>query len=100
MKLGFMQESPLNVSISFVPVQLIFTTHSRILKVGVLQVQFSYGTPTSPQIESIGTNQVSEDMLPLPGECLDLETETPPVPSKTEPMPKNNQDLDVLPSKI
>ena len=66
----------------------------------LLQVQFSYDAPTSPEIESIEANQVSEDMLPLPGECLDLETETRPVPSKTEPMPKNNQDLDVLPSEI
>lgn len=66
----------------------------------LLQVRFSYDAPTSPQIESIEANQVSEDMLPLPGECLDLETETSPAFSKTEPMPKNNQNLDVLPSEI
>lgn len=39
----------------------------------LLQVRFSYDAPTSPQIESIEAHQVSEDMLPLPGECLDLE---------------------------
>ncbi len=66
----------------------------------LLQVRFSYDAPTSPQIESVEANQVSEDMLPLPGEYLDLETETRPVPSQAEPMPKNNQDLDVLPSEI
>ena len=66
----------------------------------LLQAQFSYDAPTSPRIESIEANQVSEDMLPFPGECLDLETETCPTFSKTEPMPKNNQNLDVLPSEI
>ena len=62
----------------------------------LFQVRFSYDAPTSPQIESIEVNQVSEDMLPLPGECLDLETETRPVSSKPEPMPKNNQDLELI----
>ena len=66
----------------------------------LLQVQFSCETPTSPEIESIEANQVSEDMLPLPGECLDLKTETIPAFSKTEPMPKNDKNLDVLPSEI
>lgn len=62
----------------------------------LLQVRFSYSTPISPQIESIEANQVSEDMLPLRGESLDLETETRPALSKTEPMPKNNQDLQLI----
>ncbi len=66
----------------------------------LLQGRFSYDAPTSPQIESIEAHQVSEDMLPLSGECLDLETETRPVPSQAEPMLKNNQDLDILPSEI
>ena len=56
----------------------------------LLQVWFSYGTPTSPRIESIEANQVSEDMLPLLDECLDLEIETRPALSKTEPMPKDS----------
>ena len=62
----------------------------------LLQVRFSCGASTSPQIESIEANQVPEDMLPLPGECLDLETETHPVLGKPEPMPKNNQDLELI----
>lgn len=66
----------------------------------LLQVRFSYDVPTFRQIESIRANQVPTDMLPLPGECLDLKTETSPAFSKTEPMPKNNQNLDVLPSEI
>ena len=66
----------------------------------LLQVRFSYDAPTSPQIESIEANQVPKDMLPLPGEYLDLETETRLVPSQGEPMLKNNQDLDGLPSEI
>ena len=49
-----------------------------------------------PQIESIDANQVSEDMLPLPGECLDLETETRPALSQLEPMPKNSQDSELI----
>ena len=56
----------------------------------LFQVRFPYDTPTSPQIESIKSNQVSEDMLPIPGECLNLETEVLPMLSRTEPIPKNN----------
>ena len=66
----------------------------------LFQVRFPYDTAASLEVESVEANQVPEDMLPLPGECLDLETETNPAFSKTEPMPKNNQDLDVLPSEI
>ena len=66
----------------------------------LLQIRFPYDTSTSPQIEFIEANQVSEDMLPLPGECLDLETETRPVPSQAEPMVKNNKGLDGLSSEI
>ena len=62
----------------------------------LLQVRFPYDAPTSPQIESIEANQVSDDMLPLPGECLDLETEILPVLGKSGPMPKNNQDLELI----
>ena len=58
----------------------------------LFQVRFPYDTPTSPQIESIKSNQVSEDMLPIPGECLGLETETLPMLSRTEPI-LNQKDL-------
>ncbi len=64
----------------------------------LLQVKFFYNNPTLPQIEHLESNQIPEDMLPTPGECLDLETETLPMLSNTEPMSKNNQD--VLPSEI
>ena len=64
----------------------------------VFQVRFPYDNPALPQVESIKANQVPKDMLPTPGESLDLETEMPPVLSKTEPMSKNNQD--VLPLRI
>ena len=50
----------------------------------LLQVKFSYDNPTSPQIQHLESNQIPEDMLPTPGECLDLETEMPPVLSNTE----------------
>ncbi len=50
----------------------------------LFQVRFPYDTFTSPEVESVEANQVPEDMLPLPGECLDLKTETLPVLSKTE----------------
>ena len=62
----------------------------------LLQVRFSYDALTSPQIESIEANQVLEDMLPLPGECLDLKAEAPPALGKPEPMPKNSQDLELI----
>ena len=54
----------------------------------LLQVKFFYNNRTLPQIEHLESNQIPEDMLPTPGECLDLETETIPMLSKTEPMEK------------
>ena len=62
----------------------------------LFQVRFPYDNPTSPQIESIEASRVPEDILPTPGESLELETEMPPVFSNTEPMPKNNQDLELI----
>ena len=56
----------------------------------LFQVKFSYLSSTAPQIESIKANQVSEDMLPIPGECLDLETEVPAMLGRTETIRKNN----------
>ena len=50
----------------------------------LLQVKFPYASPTVPQSESIKANQVSEDMLPIPGECLDLKTEILRVLNNTE----------------
>ena len=64
----------------------------------LLQEIIPYDDQTQPRMESIQPDQISEDMLPMPGECLDLETEMPPILGNTEPMSKNNQD--VLPSGI
>ena len=58
-------------------------------------MKFSYDNPTSPQIQHLESNQIPEDMLPTPGECLDLETETPPMLSKTEPTLKSNLTLEL-----
>ena len=67
----------------------------------LLQEIIPYDDQTQPRMESIQPDQVSEDMLPTPGESLDLETEMPLVLSDTEHTPKNNQDLElVLPSGI
>ena len=54
----------------------------------LLQVNFYYDNLNSPQIQLLESNQIPRDMLPTPGEHLDLETETP-ILNKTEPMPKN-----------
>lgn len=62
----------------------------------LLQVKFSYNNPTSPQVQHLEANHIPEDMLPTRGECLDLETEMPPMLSNTEPMIKNNQDLELI----
>ena len=62
----------------------------------LLQVNFSYDNPTSPQIQRLESNQIPEDMLPTRGECLDLETEMSLVLSNTEPMLKNDQDLELI----
>ena len=62
----------------------------------LFQVRFPYDNPTSPQVESIEANQIPEDMFPTPGESLDLETEMFPVLSNTEPISKNNQDLELI----
>ena len=56
----------------------------------LFQVKFPYASSTTPQIESIKANQVSGDMLPLPGECLNLETEVLPMLGRTETIRKNN----------
>lgn len=45
----------------------------------LFQVKFPYDNSTSPQIEYLESNQIPEDMLPISGECLDLETETHPI---------------------
>lgn len=39
----------------------------------LLQEIIPYGNQTQPRMEPIQPDQISEDMLPMPGECLDLE---------------------------
>jgi hypothetical protein len=40
-----------------------------------IQVKVPYEEHASIQTDFIQSNQIPEDMLPIPGECLDLETE-------------------------
>ena len=43
-----------------------------------IQVRVPYDKHASHQIDFTQSNQISEDMLPIPGECLDLESTTSP----------------------
>ena len=59
----------------------------------VFQVRFSYDQ-TEPILESVQSNQISEDMLPIPGEYLELETDTLPLLSNAEEIAKSrNQEI-------
>ena len=49
-----------------------------------IQVRVPYAEHASVQTDFIQSNQIPEDMLPIPGECLDLETEILPVLSDAE----------------
>ena len=62
----------------------------------LLQVRFPYDQ-TEPRIEPVQSNQISEDMLPIPGECLDFEIDLPLMESKAEEIaiPKNQETLDI-----
>ena len=53
-----------------------------------IQVKVPYEEHASVQTDFIQSNQIPEDMLPIPGECLDLETEILPVLSDTEEIVK------------
>lgn len=46
-----------------------------------IQVRVPYEEETSVQTDFIQSNQIPENMLPMPGERLDLEINTLPVPS-------------------
>ena len=60
----------------------------------LLQEIIPYDNQIQPRLESIQPNQISEDMLPVPGECLDLEIETLPMLSDTEEIAKSrNQEI-------
>ena len=53
-----------------------------------IQVRVPYEEHASVQTDFIQSNQIPEDMLPMLGECLDLETEILPVLSNTEEIVK------------
>ena len=60
----------------------------------LLQEIIPYDDQTQPRMESIQPDQISEDMLPMPGECLDLEIETLPVLNNSEEIAKStNQEI-------
>ena len=60
----------------------------------LLQEIIPYDDQTQPWMEPIQPDQISEDMLPMPGECLDLEIETLPVLNNSEEIAKStNQEI-------
>ena len=54
----------------------------------LIQVKVPYDQHASVQVDFIQSNQISEDMLPMPGERLDLEIETLPEPRDSEEIAK------------
>ena len=60
----------------------------------LLQEIIPYDNQTQPRLEPIQPDQIPEDMLPVPGECLDLEIETFPMLSDAEEIAKSrNQEI-------
>ena len=60
----------------------------------VVQVKVPYNEQASVQVDFIQSNLIPEDMLPVPGECLDLEIETLPMLSDAEEIAKSrNQEI-------
>jgi hypothetical protein len=60
----------------------------------VVQVKVPYNEYASVRVDFIQSNQISEDMLPMPGECLDLEIGTLPTLSGAEKIAKSrNQEI-------
>ena len=59
-----------------------------------IQVRVPYDEHASVQTDLIQSNQIPEDMLPMPGECLDLQTDTLPVLSNVGEIAKSrNQEI-------
>jgi hypothetical protein len=57
-------------------------------------VKVPYDERVSVQTDFIQSNLIPEDMLPVPGECLDLEIETLPMLSDAEEIAKSrNQEI-------
>lgn len=60
----------------------------------VFQVRFPYDNLTEPIIESVQSNQISKDMLPIPGEYLDFEIDIFPVLKDLKELAKSsNQEI-------
>ena len=60
----------------------------------LLQEIIPYDNQIQPRLESIQPNQIPEDMLPVPSECLDLEIETLPILSDAGEIAKSrNQEI-------
>ena len=57
----------------------------------LLQEIIPYDDQTQPRMEPIEPDQISEDMLPMPGECLNLETKTLPALSNSEEVAKSKR---------
>lgn len=57
----------------------------------LFQVIAPYSNQNPLQIESIRPDQIPEDMLPMPGECLNLETKTLPALSNSEQVAKSKR---------
>ena len=57
----------------------------------LLQEIVPYDDQTQPRMKSIQPDQISEDMLPMPGEYLNLETETLPALRNSEEIAKSRK---------
>ena len=57
----------------------------------LLQEIIPYDDQTQPRMERIQPDQISEDMLPMPGECLNLETKTLPALSNSDEVAKSKR---------
>lgn len=55
-----------------------------------------YGNQTEPRMEPIQPDHISEDMLPMPGECLNLETDTLSVLKNPEEITKLREVVEIL----
>ena len=62
----------------------------------LLQETVPYDDQMQSRLEQIQSDQISEDMLPMPGECLDLEIETLPVLSDAEEIAKLREVVEIL----
>ena len=58
----------------------------------VVQVKVPYNKHASVKIDFIQSNLIPEDMLPMPGECLDLEIEALPMLSDAEEIAKSRNE--------